>query len=40
VKRIREVLALGGDDALIPVSTLKKTGVGELMAQIGKIIGE
>ncbi|MDR0423876.1 MAG: ribosome biogenesis GTP-binding protein YihA/YsxC [Clostridiales Family XIII bacterium] len=38
IKTIREVLGLGPDEKVIPVSTLKKTGVDELLGEMGMLL--
>lgn len=40
IKRIKETLALGPDDKVIPVSALKKTGYDDLLKVIEDILGE
>lgn len=40
IKRIKETLALGPDDKVIPVSALKKTGYDDLLKAIEDILGE
>ncbi|MDR2162754.1 MAG: ribosome biogenesis GTP-binding protein YihA/YsxC [Clostridiales Family XIII bacterium] len=37
---IRKALVAGQDAVIVPVSALKKTGVGELLAEIGKALNE
>ena len=40
VKLIRETLKLSGDDKVIPVSSLKRTGYDVLLDEMGKLLGE
>jgi GTP-binding protein len=40
ISRIRQVLSLGADDVVIPVSALKKTGVDQLRTAISKCLQE
>jgi GTP-binding protein len=40
IEAIRSGLGAGKDAAIVPVSALKKTGVGELLAEIGKALDE